>query len=57
MFRRYQAVDGDLNLLNVWASAPDRSTVSSCREDQGSSVDSWSFGRGSTGCTSETTDK
>ena len=34
----YGAVDGDINLLNVWA-APDRGTVFSCRECQGLSGD------------------
>ena len=30
-----RAVDCDVNLLHVWASAPDRGTVFSCGEYQG----------------------
>ena len=52
-----RAVDCDVNLLHVWASAPDRGTVISCREYQGLCGDPQCFGRGSPGCTSKTTDE
>ena len=47
----------DVNLLHVWASAPDRGTVFSCGEYQGLRGDPQCFGRGSPGCTSKTTDE
>ena len=52
-----RAVDCDVKLLHVWASAPDRGTVFSCREYQGLCGDPQCFGRGSPGCTSKTTDE
>ena len=51
-----RAVDCDVNLPHVWASAPDRGTVFSCREYKGLRGDPQCFGRGSPGYTSKTTD-
>ena len=31
----YEAVDGDVNLLNAWVSVPDVGTLFNCREYQG----------------------
>ena len=52
-----RAVDCDVNLLHVWASAPDRGTVFSCREYQDLCGDPQCFSGGSPGYTSKTTDE
>ena len=41
----------------MWASAPDRGTLFSCREYQGLRGDPQCFGRGSPGCIIKTTDE
>ena len=41
----------------MWASAPDRDKVFSCREYQGLCGDPQCFGKGSPGCTSKTSDE